>query len=79
MKEIKGKIIKSYIIIQNNEEEFEDYGEWIKEVYLDKNKAEKRFLELIRNNCSKEVNKIKKAKYDENIEAFRLEEYMVVN
>ena len=33
---------KIYIIFKNNEEEYDDYSDWIIEIYKDKEKAENR-------------------------------------
>ena len=70
--------MKIYIIFRNNEEEYEDYDEWIEEVYESKERAEKRFIELVKTNQYKRDRMIKKAKYDENIGAYRLEEHELI-
>jgi len=70
--------MKVYIIIANNEEEYEDYSEWIKEVYTNKDEAERRFIELVKTNNYKKDRMIMKAKYNENIGAYRLEEHEVI-
>lgn len=70
---------KVYVIIKNNEEEYEDYGEWIEEVYIDKEKAENRFIELVKTNYYKKDKLIRKAIYDENIGAYRLEEHEILD
>jgi len=70
--------MKVYIIIKNNEEEYDDYYEWIEEAYANKDKAERRFIELVKANHYKEDRMIRKAKYDENIGAYRLEEHEVI-
>lgn len=67
-----------YIIFKNNEEEYEDYDEWIYKIYANQSKAEKRFIELIKTNKYKEDRKIRKAKYNENVGAYRLEKYQVI-
>lgn len=70
--------MKIYVILKSNEEEFEDYDDWIEEVYESKEIAEKRFIELIKTNQYKKDRMIKKAKYDENIGAYRLEEHELI-
>lgn len=70
--------MKIYVIFKNNEEEYEDYDDWIEEVYESKERAEKRFIELVKTNCYKKDRMIRKAKYDENIGAYRLEEHEVI-
>ena len=70
--------MKVYIIIKNNEEEYDDYDEWIYEIYSNKEKTENRFIELVRNNKYKCDRNIKKAKYSDNIGAYRLEEHNII-
>ena len=78
--------MKVYIIFKNNEEEYEDYGDWIEEIYKDKEKAEKRFIELIKTNKyakDREVNLEKHYKdtekyCDANIGAYRLEQHEII-
>lgn len=70
-----------YVIIKNDEEEYEDYTEWIEEIYSNKEKAEKRFLELIAKNKYKKDRKINMSKYYEeceNIGAYRLEKHTLI-
>ena len=38
----------------------------------------KRFIELVKTNCYKKDRRIRKAKYDENIGAYRLEEHELI-
>lgn len=66
---------KIYIIFKNNEEEYEDYSDWIIEIYKDKERAEKRFIELVKTNHYKKDRMIRKVKYDENVGAYRIEEH----
>lgn len=70
---------KIYIIFKNNEEEYDDYSDWIIEIYKDKGKAEKRFVELVKTNQYKKDRAIKSAKYNENIGAYRIEEHEIEN
>ena len=70
--------MKVYIIIKNNEEEYDDYADWIEEIYLDKAKAENRFIELVKSNKYKHDRTIRKARYDEAIGAYRLEEHDII-
>lgn len=78
--------MKVYIIFQNNEEDFEDYCDWILGVYKDKGKAEKRFVELIKTNKytkDREVNLKEHYKDTEkyvkfNIGAYRLEQHEII-
>ena len=77
--------MKVYIIIKNNEEEYEDYFEWIEEVYKNKEKAETRFLELIKTNKYKKDRRINIQKYYKDSEnelidvgAYRLEIHEVI-
>jgi hypothetical protein len=67
--------MKIYIIFKNNEEEYDDYCDWITEIHLDKEKAEKRFVELIKTNHYKKDRIIRNVKYNENIGAYRIEEH----
>lgn len=68
-----------YIIFKNNEEEYEDYFDWIEEIYINKEKAEKRFIELIKTNYYIKDTRIRKARYDENIGAYRLEKHKITD
>lgn len=68
-----------YIIFKNNEEEYEDYVDWIEEIYINKEKAEKRFIELIKTNQYKENRRIRKARYNINIGAYRIEENKIID
>lgn len=68
---------KIYIIFKNNEEEYDDYSDWIIEIYKDKEKAEKRFVELVKTNQYKKDRAIKSAKYNEDIGAYRIEEHEI--
>lgn len=70
---------KIYIIFKNNEEEYDDYCDWITEIHLDKEKAEKRFVELVKTNQYKKDRAIKRAKYNEDIGAYRIEEHEIEN
>ncbi len=70
---------KIYIIFKNNEEEYDDYSDWIIEIYKDKEKAEKRFVELVKTNQYKKDRAIRKAKYNEDIGAYRIEEHEIEN
>ena len=77
--------MKVYVIIENNEEEYEDYFEWIEEIYNNKEKAKTRFKELVATNKYKkdrrvDVNKHIKATNEKhvNIGAYRLEEHEVL-
>ena len=67
--------MKVYVIIENNEEEYEDYCEWIKEIYSNREKAEKRFIELLNINRKK---KLKRIRYNENIGQYRLEKHELI-
>lgn len=68
---------KIYIIFKNNEEEYDDYSDWIIEIYKDKERAEKRFVELVKTNQYKKDRAIRKAKYNEDIGAYRIEEHEI--
>lgn len=68
-----------YIIFKNNEEEYEEYVDWIEEIYINKEKAEKRFIKLIKTNYYIKDTKIRKARYNENIGAYRLEEHKITD
>ena len=68
-----------YIIFENNEEEYEDYCDWIKEIYINKEKAEKRYIELIKTNYYIKDTRIRKARYDQNVGAYRLEKHMIID
>ena len=68
---------KIYIIFKNNEEEYDDYSDWIIEIYKDKEKAENRFVELVKTNQYKKDRAIKSAKYNEDIGAYRIEEHEI--
>lgn len=68
---------KIYIIFKNNEEEYDDYSDWIIEIYKDKGKAEKRFVELVKTNQYKKDRTIRKVKYNEDIGAYRIEEHEI--
>ncbi len=78
--------MKVYIIFQNNEEELEDYCDWILGVYKDKEKAEKRFVELIKTNKYAKDRKVnleehykETEKYvQSNIGAYRLEQHEII-
>lgn len=70
---------KIYIIFKNNEEEYDDYSDWITEIYKDKEKAEKRFVELVKTNQYKKDRTIRKVKYNEDIGAYRIEEHEIEN
>lgn len=70
--------MEAYIILKNNEEEYEDYSEWIFEVYIEKEKAEKRFIELIKTNKEETDRTIRKARYNENIGAYCLEKHKII-
>lgn len=76
--------MKVYIIIENNLEDYDDYREWIEEVYSDKEKVEKRLVELVKNNhCKKDrLDNIedfyKRQEVDGNVGAYRLEEHEVL-
>ena len=76
--------MKVYIIIENNLEDYDDYREWIKEVYSNKEKAEKRLVELVKNNHYKEdrIDNIediyKEQEEDGNVGAYRLEDYEIL-
>lgn len=78
--------MKIYIIFENNEEEYEDYIDWILEIYKEKEKAEKRFIELIKTNKhvkDREVNLEEHYKDIEencraNIGAYRLEQHEII-
>lgn len=70
---------KIYIIFKNNEEEYDDYSDWIIEIYKDKEKAENRFVELVKTNQYKKDRAIKSAKYNEDIGAYRIEEHEIEN
>jgi len=63
-----------YMIIKNNEEEYEDYDEWVSEVYINKQNAEKRFMQLI-----KKYTRIRTPKYNQNFGAYRLEKQKVLD
>ena len=78
-------MMKVYVIIKNNEEEYEDYFEWIEEIYSNKEKAKIRFKELVVTNKYKrdrrvDVNKHIKATREKriNVGAYRLEEHEVL-
>lgn len=68
-----------YIIFENNQEEYEDYFDWIKEIYFDKEKAKKRFFELIKTNRYTKDNKLKKVRYGRDIGAYRLEKHKIID
>lgn len=68
---------KIYIIFKNNEEEYEDYSDWIIEIYKNKERAENRFVELVKTNQYKKDRAIRKVKYNENIGAYRIEEHEI--
>lgn len=68
---------KIYIIFKNNEEEYDDYSDWIIEIYKDKERAENRFVKLVKTNQYKKDRAIGKAKYNENIGAYRIEEHEI--
>lgn len=68
---------KIYIIFKNNEEEYDDYSDWIIEIYKDKERAEKRFVELVKTNQYKKDRTIRKVKYNEDIGAYRIEEHEI--
>ena len=68
-----------YVIFENNEEEYEDYFDWIEEIYINKEKAEERFIELIKTNKYKEDRRIMKARYDTDIGAYRLEKHKITD
>ena len=70
---------KIYIIFKNNEEEYDDYSDWIIEIYKDKERAEKRFVELVKTNQYKKDRAIKSAKYNEDLGAYRIEEHEIEN
>ena len=70
--------MNAYIIIKNNEEEYEDYYEYILEIYINKEKAQRRFMELIKKNKEKEDRRIRRARYNENVGAYRLEEREII-
>lgn len=70
--------MKIYIILKNNEEEYEDYDDWIEEIYENKESAENRFIELVKTNKYKEDRIIRKARYNEDIGAYRLEEHKLI-
>lgn len=80
--------MKIYIIFKNNEETYEDYYEWILEVNENKERAKKRFLELIKTNKSKKdrkeinIEEYLKEQQDyrrlNNIGAYRLEEHELI-
>ena len=70
--------MKIYIIFKNNEGEYDDYQDWIIETYKDKEKAEKRFIELVKTNHYKEDRTIRDVKYNENIGAYRIEEHEII-
>lgn len=76
--------MKVYIIIENNLEDYDDYREWIEEVYSDKEKVEKRLIELVKNNHYKKdrLDNIedfyKRQEVDGNVGAYRLEEHEVL-
>lgn len=80
--------MKVYIIFKNNEEEYEDYTDWIEEIYIDKEKAEKRFIELVKTNQyvkDREVNLEEHYKNTEkycgasiNVGAYRLEQHEII-
>lgn len=81
--------MKVYIILKNNEEEYDDYSEWIYAVYNKKRKAEKSILELTQSNlCKKnrpkdieEYYKLAKENLgwiNGNVGAYRLEEHEVI-
>ena len=70
--------MKIYIIFKNNEEEYDDYNDWIEEIYESKERAEKRFIELVKTNYYTIDRMIKKAKYDKDIGAYRLEEHELI-
>ena len=67
--------MKLYIIFKNNEEEYEDYNDWIFEIYKSKEKAEQRFIELVKPNHYEEDREISKTIYNEGIGAYRIEEH----
>lgn len=67
--------MKLYIIFKNNEEEYDDYQDWIFEIYKSKEKAEQRFIELVKSNHYAKDRKIRKTKYNEDIGAYRIEEH----
>lgn len=70
--------MKIYVIFKNNEEGYEDYYDWIEEIYENKERAEKRFIEPVKTNHYKEDRTIRKAKYNTNIGAYRLEEHELI-
>lgn len=70
---------KIYIIFKNNEEEYDDYSDWIIEIYKDKERAENRFVELLKTNQYKKDRVIRRAKYNEDIGAYRIEEHEIEN
>lgn len=80
--------MKIYIIFKNNEETYEDYYEWILEVNENKERAKKRFLELIKTNKSKKnrkeinIEEYLKEQQDytrtNNVGAYRLEEHELI-
>ena len=70
--------MKIYIIFENNVGEYDDYQDWIIETYKDKEKAEKRFIELVKTNHYKEDRTIRDVKYNENIGAYRIEEHEII-
>lgn len=78
--------MRVYIIIENNEQEYEDYDEWVYEIYIDKEKAENRFIELVKTNAYIKDRTISLKKYYKDVEewglvnigAYRLEEHEVI-
>ena len=48
-------------------------------IYKDKEKAEKRFIELIKTNHYKKDRMIRKARYSKDVGAYRIEEHEVVD
>lgn len=81
--------MKAYIIIENNGCEYDDYKEWIYEVYLDKNNAIKKFDELVVNSkwrppkLKKEIQEEQKRFYqyydNGNNGFYRFEEHEIIN
>lgn len=81
--------MKVYIIFRNNEEEYDDYLEWIYAVYNEKRKAEEVILKLTQSNKYKADRPKDIKDYYElakrnfgwvygNVGAYRLEEHEVI-
>lgn len=81
--------MKVYIIFENNEEEYDDYLEWIYAVYNEKRKAEETILKLTQTNRYKADRPKNIGEYYElvrrclgwvygNVGAYRLEEHEVI-